>query len=238
MPFKRLTFASQLCDNQNKSNPEFYLKEVVYISRESGYAVESFYGTNSFYTIDSRNNMFAFVETDTPTVNRYASIPHGNYTLNTFLTALQTALDEAGTYDFTITNNPLINKLTISATGNFKIIDSMNNCYYETGFIVSSGFASSVVAPNPFDLSGVKVLHIVSSSFGTDSSSVCNKNLNVIASIPIAVPYLGVVSYFPPLCVIQCSLVELNSVDFAVFDERFRRLDMNQDWAINILFEN
>lgn len=221
-------------DNSYISSPAFHLVEP--IRNPISYQVDSFIGANSFYTIDSRNDSFKFSENDSPGTIREALIPTGNYNITTYLVALKTALDAAGTVVYTVTNNNLINKITISAASKlFNIINSSG--LYESGFIINSTFAASHIAPNTFDLSGVKQLNIISNSMGF-SSKVVNRNLNVVCSIPIDSAYLGVIYYKNSNpSYIDCKVSEINSFEFNVYDERFRLLSqIDRDWSITLNF--
>lgn len=230
---KSITFNTIVASD--KSNPLFILQKSI-ISSE-GYAVQNFCGVNTIYTIDSRNNKFALSEDDISS-NISFSIPTGNYTLSTFITALQTALNTNGTDTYTVTNNSLINKITISSTTKvFKIIDIANNCYYECGFGLSSAYALSQIASNTFDFSGLKLIYITSNSLGYGQSLCCQKNLNVICSINVDTPYLGVITYSPSPVFISSQISEINSIEFSMYDERFRQLTISNDWSLSLLFQ-
>jgi hypothetical protein len=197
----------------NKSNPLFTLPNPLISS--DGYAVQSFSGINSFYTIDSRNSAIAFIEDDEPTATITFNIPTGNYTLNTFIAALQTGLNANGTDTYTVTNNTLTNKITITGTSKtFKIVYVPSNCYYESGFEVSSAFALAHTATSTYDLSGIKTIYISSNSLGYGQSLIVNKNLNIICSISVSTPYLGVISYNPSIVFISSQISEISSIEF------------------------
>ena len=85
---KSLTFSTITSDNNSKSTPGWYLDQPIQISE--GYCVKSFQGVNTVYNIDSRNNRFSFNESSysSGTVRTF-SIPDGNYTISTFMTAIK-----------------------------------------------------------------------------------------------------------------------------------------------------
>ena len=193
---------------------------------------------NTVYNIDSRNNRFSFNESTSSGTVRTFSIPDGNYTISTFMAALKTGLDAQGTVVYTVTNDTLINKITItSASTTFKILPIANDSYYEGGFSVSTDFAISQTASSTFDLSGLKAINIVSTAFGNKDSIVVNKNLNVICSIPIEVGYLGVINYNPPICFIDSQINSISAFEFICYDSRFRPLTLRNDWSLCILFQ-
>ena len=233
---KSLTFSTIASDNSNKSTPNYYLDSPIQISE--GYAVKSFQGVNTVYNIDSRNNRLSFNESNSSVQVRTFSIPEGNYTITTFMAAIKSGMDTAGTVVYTVTNDTLINKITItSASTTFKILPIANDCYYEGGFSVSTDFAISQTASSTFDLSGLKAINIVSTAFGNKDSIVVNKNLNVIASIPIEVGYLGVINYNPSIVFIDSQITSISAFEFLLYDSRFRPLTLSNDWSITILFQ-
>ena len=233
---KSLTFSTIASDNNSKSAPNYYLDQPIQISE--GYCVKAFQGVNTTYNIDSRNNKFSFNESLTSGTVRTFTIPSGNYTITTFMAALKTGLDANGTVVYTVTNNTLTNIITItSASTTFQILPISSDCYYEAGFVVSSGFAISQVATQTYDLSGLKCINIVCNAFGNKDSIVVNKNLNVITSIPIEQSYLSVVNYSPPIVFIDSQIQSISAFEFTCYDCRYRPLTLNNDWSITILFE-
>ena len=221
-----------LNQSRSKSNPQFNLQGRSLYSIES-YAIGSFYCVNTFYTIDTRNNQFSFSEPDN--LIRTFSIPTGNYTVTSFITTLQSLLNGAGTQTYTVTNNTLTNVLTITGATKAFIILAINfDCYYESGFTVSAVSSLSQVATNVFDFSGVKVVNIVSNSFGFGNNILVGKSLNVVFSIPITVPSLGVISFINPNPIfVSTSISEISTIEFLVYDELYRPLTMMNNWQLS-----
>lgn len=236
---KSMTFNTVTASD--RSHPLFTLYNPI-ISADA-YCVQNFMGVNNFYNIDDRNNAFSFSEyiLDQDLVDISStilfSIPIGNYTLNTFMTALQTSLNSNGTQIYTVTNNSLTNKISITgATLNFKLLSVPNNCYYELGYSTFNTYSSSQTAACTYDFSGLKNIYIVSNSLGYGQSLACGKNLNIIASIPVISPYLGVISYIPPQNFVSSNISEINSIEFSLYDERFRNLTVSTDWSMTLMF--
>ena len=230
-----LTF-NTLIANRGNSEPQFCLSSPIYSSE--GYSVTSFYGVNSFYTIDSRNNKFSFSESDTSSTVRTVTIPTGNYTVTSFITQLTTSMNAAGTQVYAITKSDLTNIITITApTKTWRILAVANDCYYESGFKVSSSNALVQTASSVYDFSGVKILNISSNSFGNGNNVLVGKSLNIIASIPITVPALGVISFTNNSSFISTSISELTTVEFIIYDELFRQLTILNPWQISIFFQ-
>jgi hypothetical protein len=153
------------------------------------------------------------------------------------LTALGSGMTSASTVTYTATVSSLTNLITITSSKAFKIVSATNDCYYELGFSISTAFATSQIASSIYDLSGIKLIHIVSSSFGTSNSFLVNKNYNIICSIPIDEAFLGVITYSPNTQFISSQIHELSAVSFSLLDERCRVLTMSKDWSISMYFK-
>ena len=80
------------------------------LQNAEAYAVSNFIGVNTIYTISTRNNRFAFIESTSSSTTRIATIPIGNYTLSSFIAALALALTTAGTVTYTCVNDTLTNR--------------------------------------------------------------------------------------------------------------------------------
>lgn len=221
----------------DRNNPVFILNSP--ILNAEAYCVSSFYGVNTFQTIDSRNNIISFIESTSSGNTRTFVIPTGNYTLTTFITALQAGFASAGTVVYTVVNNTLTNRLTVSnATVSFRLVKiGSNDALYEAGFeLLSPTFALSHTASSTYDLSGVKCINISTNSLGYGHNLMIGRNLNIIATIPITTGHLGVVSYNPPINYINTQLPEVQTVQFSLYDERMRLLTIDRDYQLSICF--
>jgi hypothetical protein len=231
---KQYTFQTISSNNSNTSNPFYFLSSSP--GDNGGFSVGNFTGIQCVNLIDSRNNTLQFSETDTSSTTRVVKIPTGDYTLSTLLTAIGAGMTSAGTVTYTATVNSLTNLITISSSKAFKIFTASNNIYYEIGYSTSSAFATSQTASKIYDLSGLKQIHIVSSSFGASNSILVNTNYTVICSIPISSPFLGVIRDEPSPQFIDSQINDLNSISFSLLDERKRTLTMSKDWSLQIYF--
>lgn len=220
----------------NSINPNFQLNPVIYNAEAFG--VSNFVGVNSVYVIDQRNNNFSFIESNSTTVTRIAVIPSGNYTLTSYLTAISSSMTTAGTATYTATNNDLTNRITITSNGvTFILVDTLNNSYYESGFtVLNPSFSATQTASTTYDLSGLKMINIVSPSFGYSTNLVCGINKNVIASIPVTNPYLGIISYSPSVNFISSQVSSISNLDVQFFDELFRPITLDKSYSLTILF--
>lgn len=204
-----------------------------------GYRIKNAVIPSSFYTIDSRNNKFYFNETSTSSTTRTATITTGYYTSSTILTALKTALDSAGSANtYTITYSSTTNKITItSSTENFRVISGINNIYYELGIDSAdlSVFATIFTPTNQIDLSGVKLINIVSNYFG--NLKMAGSNYRMLGSI-VCEEESGSISTFENMDneYIKTTVDEIQNITFLFFDERNRELQINKDFVITMSF--
>jgi len=206
------------------------------ITVSEGYLVSQFTGVNSVFNINERNNVFSFTENSTIL---YAILPPGNYTITSLISALGPLISAASTVTYMVSVNSLTSKITIStAATQFRLVDSQNNIFYELGFTnFSTSLALSITANSTYDLSGLKMIYLVSSSFGMGNCISVNKNLNTICSIPITTSYLGIISYSSPNSVFISSQIDsIQSIDVQLYDERFRLLTLDRSFSITILF--
>jgi len=227
---KSLTFNSKT--NSDKLN--FNIPHPIYISE--GFAISQFNSVHTVYNVSERNNNFSFIESDTPGTTRTLTIPVGNYILSSYMSVLSTLLNSSGTNAYTVSNNALTNRISIiAATKTFKIVAVLKDTYNEAGFTISSAFALTQTASSTYDLSGLKTINICSNSFGVGNCITIGSNMNIIASIPITVSYLGVISYNPNVCFISSQISEINAASFIFTDELYRTITLDKDYSLTVL---
>lgn len=231
---RKFTFSTFLSNNKNPVNPSFYINPS--INNIDSYAITGFTGINNIYTFDSRNCNILINETGQPLFT--AVIPSGNYTITTLLTTLSSILTASPSPSiYTATKNDLTNLITITSnTNTFILEDTINSAYYELGFLKFGSASLTQTASNQFDLSGLKTIHVISNDLGNDGSFLVNSNFNILCSIPIDDPYLGVINYNANnFHLINCKVNELSSITFVLLDERFRILTNVSDWSIELI---
>lgn len=233
---KSVKFDTINSNNTSKFEPNFSLKNP--ISLADSYAVTSFTGINTIYNIDSRNNTITFIDQSFPGTILQAFLQVGNYTISTFITEIGDKMTLVGAQTYTCSNNSISNKLTISSVGPFRLINSTNNFFYESGFQPSVGFANPQVAENTYDLSGLKQINVVCNSLQNGNTIVANNNKNVIFTIPVTSAYLGVISFNPTPIFISSQIDNLSFFEFYLLDERYRQLENVKDWSVNLIFRN
>lgn len=232
---RKYTFSSFLSNNKSAVNPSFYINPP--INQIDNYSITSFSGVNNIYTFDTRNCNILLNETGQSLYT--AVIPTGNYTISSLLTTLSTILTASPSASvYTATKSDLTNIITITSnTNTFTIEDTINSSYYEMGYVKLSTSASlTQVASAQYDLSGLKTIHVVSNDLGNDGSYLVNSNYNILCSIPVEVPYLGIINYQDNSdLLINCKVNELSSISFVLMDDRFRLLSQVSDWSLQLI---
>ena len=146
---------------------------------------------NTQYNINTKNNtlMVMWSEMSGPV----PSIPVGQYTLTTFMAALETALNSVATVGvFTVTSDPLTYKIIITTTGpNFIIADkSLNPMYLVIGQDTQATSVGGVLqCANMFNLSGLRHVYVESFTLGKSLLTGSVRKYATIADIPITVPF-------------------------------------------------
>lgn len=146
---------------------------------------------NTQYNINSNNNtlMIMWNEMSGPV----PPIPVGQYTLVTFMAALETALNSVATVGvFTVTSDPLTYKIIITTTGpNFIIADkSLNPMYLVIGQDTQVTSVGGVLqCANIYNLSGLRHVYVESFTLGKSLLTGSVKKYSMIADIPIRVPF-------------------------------------------------
>lgn len=236
-----LNFSSQFRNNGSLSDPEFVFYED--INNINSLKLRNFCAPLTISLFDSRNNRIYYRETTSGTLIS-ATITSGNYVMsgnasNSILTQLKSVLEtnSPNTWTYNVSYSDITNKITVSTTnGNFALFDGINNAYYELGFDTNNlgNYSSSITGNEPIDLSGLKILHIVSNIATT---RVFNKQFNILASIILEEENLSISSYDDQSSdYVKSNLKSLSSLRLSFYDERFRKLTINKDYSLSINF--
>lgn len=218
----------------SKTSPNFYLPNPVF--GVSHFRINEVMIANEFYTIDLRNNKISFKEDSGTTTN--ITIPSANYTASSLCSALKTLFEanSENTRIYTLTYSSATAKITISInTGTITFLTIANNSYYELGLLNSLNSASASITTDVIDLSGVKLINLVSSSFGKNVCNVVGSNYSVIASIPINNSFLSILYYNNNGELIDIDLDNLYQISFKLLDERFREITPTKDYQISLI---
>ena len=164
-------------------------------------SVLNFIAPNSLYNINETNSFihiryFSGTYPDIIENEINCTIPYGNYTSTTFMTALKTALTKASSIfgsTFTITIDNLTNKFTIlSSTYRFSLMPD-STIYTIMGFYQTQPYASQTVfgkeiiyAPYTCNFNGTNNINIYMGTWLTPNFDSFNKSRSgIIASIPV-----------------------------------------------------
>jgi len=196
----------------------------------------------SFYVINYTNNVFKY-QLGTGTIYT-TQIPVGNYTGNSLITALKTAL-AFNSITLAITLSSITGKLTfVHDTTDFAFYNLANSILPTLGFDSyinpSSDFSNRLVCPYPLNLLGIKTLQIRSSNLiMSNISSVQGGQTTLLATIPVECTPFGMITYSDKgnnlmtihndsLDDIQIEIIDGENGNFINFN--------NQDWCITLAF--
>lgn len=191
----------------------------------------------SFYVINYTNNLF---RTNLLGSILTYTIPTGNYSANSLISALKTSLGNPTGLSITISS--IDGKMTFTYTANFSIY---NNFKYSIGnvlgFVNNNNYTSSsfiLLSPNPLNLLGIKTLQVRSGNLIMNNvSSIQGGQTTLLTTVPvIAVPF-GMIDYNDKsnnLMTIQND--SLDEIYLDIIDgESGEYINFNnQDWCITL----
>jgi hypothetical protein len=236
-----LNLNSAFRNSGTRSDPEFILDRN--IENISSVKLRSAMFPLTISLVDSRNNKLYLRETTSGSTTTI-TLSSGNYIVNgtesnSILTNIRTCLNTASpnTWTYNVSFNDITNRLTISSTnGNFALMSGLDNFYYEMGLDSSqlASFGSSLTMTDPIDLSGLKLLHIVSN---IPLTKVFSQSFAILGSIIIEEETNQISSYEDQSSdYILSSISSIGSIRLSFYDDRFRKLTMNKDYSITINF--
>lgn len=192
----------------------------------------------SFYIINYTNNLFRTNILGSATTY---TIPTGNYTANSLITALQTALGNPT--GLVISISSINGRLTFSYTSNFIIY---NNITYSIGYVLGfpdsttySSTSNTLTTTNPLNLLGIKVLQVRSANLIMNNiSSVQGGATTLLQSIPVSCVPFGMIDYTDKGNMITIHNDYLDDLDIEIVDgESDNYINFNgQDWCITLAF--
>lgn len=155
---------------------------------------------NVFYNISSLdgNNTFTYAIAGAPTS---VTIPEGQYTVTTFIAALDTAAAAIG---LTTTHNTLTNKLSFVTTTAIEWLDLEDGNAMAEVLGITAGGGSGIdtltySAPGLPSLEGVRNVYIESPQLGESNFLRSNGTLtNILCCVPVTVDHLGINHYSSP----------------------------------------
>jgi hypothetical protein len=172
------------------------------------------------------------------------TLSSGNFVVNgtesnSIMTNIRSCLNTASpnTWTYNVSFNDITNRLTVSTTnGNFALMSGLDNFYYEMGLDSSqlASYSGSLTMTDPIDLSGIKILHIVSN---IPLTKVFSQSFAILGSIIIEEETNQISSYEDQSSdYILSSISSIGAIRLSFYDDRFRKLTMNKDYSITINF--
>lgn len=191
----------------------------------------------SFYVINYTNNQFKY-QVATGTIFT-STIPVGNYTGNSLITALKAAMT-VNSVTLAITLSSINGTLTFThLSQNFTFYDVKYSILPTLGFLKNTDYTSSsftLTTPYPLNLLGIKVLQVRSSVFNTlNYSSVSGGITTLLATIPVSATPFGMIDFNDKgQTRITFSNSEIDSIDVEILDgESGEFINFNnQDWTM------
>jgi hypothetical protein len=227
-------------NGSKKSSISFELNENIVIPNnvDCYILLKSFKFINSFYNINSTNNVFYYsidsvIGMGIIDIHNF-EIPIGNYNITSFLAYLNVQL--AGVMVITASNQTF--KLTCTSSDIIILRNGVNSCLKVLGFnFVDTVQAYEITSPNLFNLSGVQMLYICISNFNVSSISSINSYLNnVIQDINIET-LAGTTQSFNNTSASRYKIMNslINKIDLNIYDENNQLVDFNNtDFFINV----
>jgi hypothetical protein len=191
----------------------------------------------SFYVINYTNNQFKY-RLGSGTIFT-TSIPVGNYTGNSLITALKAAL-ESNSITLTITLSSINGLLTFShATTNFTFYNVTYSILQTLGFAENTNYTSAsltLTCPFPLNLLGIKVLQVRSTVLSMlNYSSVSGGITTLLGTIPVNATPFGMIEYTDKgQNKVTFSNTTLDEIDIEILDgETGNFINFNnQDWTM------
>lgn len=182
----------------------------------------------SWYNVDSTNNVFYIYDNNTSTYYTISLASSGNYTIDTFISALQTAIRSAtSNNNYTVSYSSTTYKITIACTTTFKVM----NASYETnnnaitlsrisGFVTdSSALATSQTGNACFNMVRDKFVSLyLSVDTSVTYDYVDDKRTKGSCLIPVA-KLFGEVIHWEPRLNIDIAIASDSQLYIALFHE-------------------
>jgi len=191
----------------------------------------------SFYVVNYTNQIFRY-KLGVGSITS-VNIPVGNYTANSLITAIKTAVNDV---NFLITISNINGKLTFTYNSSFIIY---NNFTYSIGSILgfdinttNTSIANSLTGTYPCNLLGIKTLQIRSNNLSCSNiSSVEGGQTTLISTIPVDCVPFGMINYRDlGNNLITITNTNLDDLDIDIIDgESGAYINFNnQDWCVTL----
>jgi hypothetical protein len=219
--------------NSTIDQPIYQLDKPLY--NVKSYKVKNITIPLNTYNIDSRNNRFYFIDDADQSQTYTVILTEQQYTASQLATELKSKMDAVSAYTFTVTFNSQTNKFTFACSGTFLFVPYFEkDIYYELGLTSADmgTFQSTITPSNVIDLSGVKVVSVVCSSFTTNYKQ---GNYNIIASASVTEKTGDIVTFTDNSNdYININENSISQLQFILLDERGRKITVTKDWILTL----
>ena len=199
---------------------------------------------NTIYNITSSNNKLNWYDTTTAVYN--LTIPIGYYTVDDFITYVNTTTTTNATYaacKLQITKNKSTRKLSLSVIlgGNAFQLNATSTIQNIIGFPnLTSSFSLVHVATEIYNFLVTRYVHVISNTLSEPDALISSngKKYGIIATIPVEVPFGYIVSKSEEKDSSDESFhnanVNLSTIDIKLVDSNFKQIELNgSDVIIN-----
>jgi len=160
-----------------------------------GYVIKSIEVPNVFNNIPSYANSLTLIKT-TGSATKTAIITVNQYTIDTFITALQTAINTAITPDTVAVSINSVNKLNFVFTGDTYAFDWDNSTIRDKiGLTADITAAANTTMQSIVNLIGESMIYVHSKAMNQSGLIEAQGNFSVVSNIPMDKPF-GVMCYY------------------------------------------
>jgi len=221
-------------DRESGNSSNFSINIASQIRYPNNYDRVTLLGVNipkSYYLINSTNNTFTITENS---VVKTITIPNGNYSLSTMVSALQTLITAACSFIYVVSSSTLTGKITFTVSSNIGqpyFNFSTNNLYRVLGFDKSIYQMSANV------LTSVNVVNFQLTNVIRIYCNIAEKNL-LATVLPNVSDYSSIIftEYTPTFTSKICTATNISIVQLTLIDAlTSTQLDLNGlDWACKL----
>ena len=222
------------CSSTLKNSLMFELNKPIltYPNMETLICLESFYFTNSFYTINENCCNFAYTYNITNSIN--IILTFGNYDIDSLITYLNSAI----TF-FTFTYSLTTLKITITSSTPFSLFNVSKNIYEMLGFdsYGTTTLNTSHTSPYMYNLMSNQILHVCTPNIMLSSYGLKNTTkYNILGSIQVNCQP-GETQTYTNNFKYKVGNDPITQIWINIYNQDFNRVDFNYiDWFINISF--
>jgi hypothetical protein len=234
LPVKNIYINSNFktADSESDSNFKFQLTRTFSFPKNSVFYIENFTCSHAWYSVEQNINDAFYVLVDNVMHTSY--ITPGNYTGDTFTTALQTALNNMVSNIFTVSYNTSQNniKITVAGSHTFKILTDIDakTIGYNTTTINnmlqnSTGTSQIYSSSNPYisgfiELLSIKNIYLHSPNLSSFTTYGGKGESNIIKKVPVSSDfgYLIIENFTSTHDYLSCASLSIGCLEFQLRD--------------------